>query len=207
MNKISGVYKITNNITGEFYIGSSKNIKQRWVCHKSPSRLKYQPNSRLYQDMQDYGLDKFSFEILAEVEPEYLRQAEQNFISLMKPTYNDRNSKGLNTERLKEYQKKYPQSDKGKEIYKRARNKYNQTEKGKKAMKKGKKKYSQSDKGKKAQNKYNKSKKGKEAHKKYWSQLCLYDNEMLTLGALRARFRRAKVEHACIEAEKYLITG
>lgn len=28
-NKISGVYKITNNITGDFYIGSSKNIKQR----------------------------------------------------------------------------------------------------------------------------------------------------------------------------------
>ena len=28
MNKISGVYKITNTITGDFYIGSSKNIKK-----------------------------------------------------------------------------------------------------------------------------------------------------------------------------------
>ena len=37
MNKISGVYKITNNITGDCYIGSSSNIKQRWAAEKSPS--------------------------------------------------------------------------------------------------------------------------------------------------------------------------
>lgn len=29
MNKISGVYRIVNIVTGDFYIGSSKNIKQR----------------------------------------------------------------------------------------------------------------------------------------------------------------------------------
>lgn len=27
MNKISAVYKITNTVTGDFYIGSSKNAK------------------------------------------------------------------------------------------------------------------------------------------------------------------------------------
>ena len=31
MNKISGVYKITNTVTGEFYIGSSKNIEKTMV--------------------------------------------------------------------------------------------------------------------------------------------------------------------------------
>ena len=30
MNKISGIYKITNIITGDFYIGSSKDVKKRW---------------------------------------------------------------------------------------------------------------------------------------------------------------------------------
>lgn len=39
-DKISGVYKITNKITGDFYIGSSKNIKRRWYSHKCPYRLK-----------------------------------------------------------------------------------------------------------------------------------------------------------------------
>ena len=35
-DKVSGIYKITNTITGEFYIGSSKNIRQRWYTHKIP---------------------------------------------------------------------------------------------------------------------------------------------------------------------------
>lgn len=35
MNKISGVYKITNTITGDSYIGSSKNVKDRWKAHIS----------------------------------------------------------------------------------------------------------------------------------------------------------------------------
>lgn len=37
MNRISGVYKITNTVTGEFYIGSSKDVKTRWVKHKCSS--------------------------------------------------------------------------------------------------------------------------------------------------------------------------
>ena len=59
--KISGVYKITNNITGDFYIGSSKNIEKRWYQHKSPSVQKRQPNSKLYKAMDRYGLDNFTF--------------------------------------------------------------------------------------------------------------------------------------------------
>ena len=39
--KISGVYKITNTITGDFYIGSSKNVKKRWVEHPTAEAKKY----------------------------------------------------------------------------------------------------------------------------------------------------------------------
>ena len=35
-NKIAGIYKITNNITNDLYVGSSKDIKRRWHDHKSP---------------------------------------------------------------------------------------------------------------------------------------------------------------------------
>ena len=38
--KISAVYKITNTVTGDFYIGSSKDVKQRWKEHKWPSKWK-----------------------------------------------------------------------------------------------------------------------------------------------------------------------
>ena len=126
--KISGIYKITNTVTGDFYIGSSKDMKERWRSHKRPSVWKKYKNNQLYQDMQKYGLDKFEFEILEEVEPEELKVAEQYFIETLKPTYNNRNANGWDIERYKktqkEYQKEYQKSDKGKESHKKAQKEY-----------------------------------------------------------------------------------
>lgn len=129
MEKISAVYKITNTITGDFYIGSSKNVKHRWAEHKWPSVWKNYPNKQLYQDMQKYGIDKFAFEILAEVEPGSLKEKEQQFIETLKPTYNQMNANGWNIERRKESHrkanKKYKKSNKGKECNRKSCNKYN----------------------------------------------------------------------------------
>lgn len=122
MEKISAVYKIVNTVNGDFYVGSSKNVFKRWAEHKCPSKWKENPNSPLYQDMQRYGLDKFRFQILAPVMPEYLTQVEQEFIDMLKPTYNNNRAKGQDIERYKEAQrkatKKYFQSEKGKEVLK-----------------------------------------------------------------------------------------
>lgn len=105
--KISGVYKIINTITRDFYVGSSKDIKERWRSHKKPSMHNKYSNNPLYQDMQKYGVDKFAFEILAKVEPDKLKEKEQQFIETLKPTYNSNNAKGLNIERYKEHYKEY----------------------------------------------------------------------------------------------------
>ena len=45
--KISGVYRITNTITGDFYIGSSKDVRRRWAAHKCPYVWNEQPNNRM----------------------------------------------------------------------------------------------------------------------------------------------------------------
>ena len=118
--KISGVYKITNTITGDFYIGSSKDAKKRWADHKCPSTWKNNPNNQLYKDMQKYGVDKFVFEILEEVEESFLKVTEQQFIETLKPTYNRCRANGWDIERYKKYKKEYNESDKGK----KACNKY-----------------------------------------------------------------------------------
>ena len=175
MEKISGVYKITNTVTGDFYIGSSKNVKQRWKNHKCPSTLKNYPNNPLYLDMKKYGTDKFEFQILEEVEPEHLKEAEQQFIEMLHPTYNDRNAKGINIERYKEKYKEYQKSEK--------RKKYN-------------KKYNK---------KYQKSDKYKEYKNKYQNQLCLYNGEIIKLNTLRMRFKKSGIEHPSKEAKKYII--
>lgn len=104
--KISGVYKITNTVTGDFYIGSSKDVKHRWACHKCPSRWNEHPNNPLYKDMKKYSLDKFIFEILEEVKPEYLKEAEQKFIETLKPTYNSIRANGWDVDKYKESHRK-----------------------------------------------------------------------------------------------------
>lgn len=59
MEKISGVYKITNTVTNDFYIGSSKDVNKRGANHKCPSTWKKCPNNPMYLDMKKYGIDKF----------------------------------------------------------------------------------------------------------------------------------------------------
>ena len=105
--KIIGVYKITNTVTGDFYIGSSEDVKRRWREHKRKSVWNRQPNNQMYIDMKNYGIDKFVFEILAEVEAGSLKEKEQQFIETLKPTYNNINASGWDIERFKEYQKEY----------------------------------------------------------------------------------------------------
>ena len=131
---ISGIYKIANTMTGDFYIGSSKDVKHRWASHKCPSKWNDYPNNPMYQDMKKYGLDKFSFQILAEVEVDRLKEAEQQFIETLRPTYNSNRANGWDTERYKEYRKEYQKeyqkeymkeyrkSDKWKEYQKEYRN-------------------------------------------------------------------------------------
>ena len=105
--KIIGVYKITNTVTGDFYIGSSKNIKSRWAVHKCHSTWKNYPSSQMYLDMKHYGTDKFEFQVIEVVEPEHLKETEQQFIETLKPTYNNRRANCWNCDKHKECQKEY----------------------------------------------------------------------------------------------------
>ena len=105
--KIIGVYKITNTVTGDFYVRSSKNVKHRWIEHKCKCIWNRRQNNQMYLDMQKYGTDKFDFEILAEVEVTHLKEKEQWFIEKLKPTYNSIRANGWDFERYKKTQKKY----------------------------------------------------------------------------------------------------
>jgi len=83
----SGIYKITNEITGKFYIGSAKDIDWRWYEHKRDLRLKSHCNPKLQHSWDFYGEDKFTFTVLEEVEPtqEKLFEREQYYLDTFKP--------------------------------------------------------------------------------------------------------------------------
>ena len=83
-----GVYKITNKLTGECYIGSSKNIEKRFKQHKQPGYWKKQPNNPLYKAFQEYGLADFNFDILEESSDDNLKGLEDKYIRELIPAYN-----------------------------------------------------------------------------------------------------------------------
>ena len=117
--KISGVYKIENTVTGDFYIGSSKDVKRRWREHKKPSVWNIYSKYPLYLDMQKYGIENFEFTILCEVQPRQLTVMEQKMIKELCPTYNKNNAYVIGERRGREdnieYMKIHRQSEKGKE--------------------------------------------------------------------------------------------
>lgn len=80
-----GIYKITNNITGNYYIGESGNVKRRWMEHKTP---KARGNDRLHGDMAKFGIENFKFEILEECKIEELSLKELEYIKKYNPYYN-----------------------------------------------------------------------------------------------------------------------
>lgn len=121
MEKIYIVYKFTNTVTGDFYIGS-QSIKKRFANHKYQSIWIVIPNDKMYQDIEKYGDDKFVFEILANVEPEKLKETEQHFIEELKPTYNQMNDEDLDIEKYKEYKSESNKADKCKESQKQYHN-------------------------------------------------------------------------------------
>lgn len=86
--KISGIYKITNIISEEFYIGCSKNLQERCRVHIINSRMKNPPNI-FYKEIKKIGVDNFKFEILEIVEDLCdLYKIEYNWIKKLNPYYN-----------------------------------------------------------------------------------------------------------------------
>ena len=94
-----GIYKYTNKINGNVYIGQSIDIQQRQYNHKysafNESTKDY--NSQFHQAIRKYGIDNFDFEIVAEVTKEeysraFLNELERFFIKYYDSYHNGYNA-------------------------------------------------------------------------------------------------------------------
>ena len=80
------VYKITNKITGKFYIGSTSYDKETRFFNYDWGHIHSMSSGRkgeLYDDMKKYGIDNFELETLEEVvDKSILYQRENYYIKL-----------------------------------------------------------------------------------------------------------------------------
>lgn len=82
--KVSGIYKITDTITGLAYIGQSVDIKERFRQHIKSSLAYGGATNKLYQTMQKSGQYNFTFEILEQVSRDKLNERETYWIDFYK---------------------------------------------------------------------------------------------------------------------------
>ena len=83
-----GVYKIHNNHTKDFYVGSSFNIRKRLFKHLNLLRNNIHPNQHLQNSWNKYGEHCFEFSILDICDREVVISKEQHFIDTLSPQFN-----------------------------------------------------------------------------------------------------------------------
>lgn len=80
LNKVSGIYQIRNVQNNHIYIGSSKNLFERYKFHFSTLKRNKHENPYLQGAYNKYGSENFIFEILEYCEPEIRFNIEQYWI-------------------------------------------------------------------------------------------------------------------------------
>ena len=86
---MTGVYKITNIVTNDCYIGSSINITRRWKQHMNWFNKAGKNHEKpLYVDIRKYGLENFKFEILELCDENELIHVEQKHYEINNHAYN-----------------------------------------------------------------------------------------------------------------------
>lgn len=80
---VIGIYKITNLVTKQSYIGQSVDIASRWKQHiKCGLGIDASHTNMLYNSMQKYGVWNFAFELIEQCPKEQLNEREKFYISL-----------------------------------------------------------------------------------------------------------------------------
>lgn len=125
---VSGVYKILCLVNGKFYIGSSKNIHNRWYEHWNERERAKTKNQMMYDDMRKYGKDNFRIYVIYEGDD--YKHIEKVVTYNLQPEYNIRNKTRKEPHKRvskwaskAEYHKYYYHTDKGKEVIRKSNRK------------------------------------------------------------------------------------
>ena len=81
MNTRSGIYEIKNTVTGDRYVGSTNNFRDRWKSHRYYLRHGKYKTSHFQHAWNKYGEDAFEFNVIVEIPSPSLLQIEQVFLN------------------------------------------------------------------------------------------------------------------------------
>lgn len=80
---ITGIYKITNQVTNQVYIGQARDVASRWKEHaKCGLDIDRPAGNKLYQAMLEDGIHNFSWELLEQCPATELNEKERKYIEL-----------------------------------------------------------------------------------------------------------------------------
>ena len=142
----SGIYKITNIVTNDCYIGSALNLRKRKSKHFSDLKLNKHFATYLQNSYNKYGIDSFQFEILVKCPKEYLIKLEQWFLDNLNPSFNTRkiSENSLGVKYSEEAKQKISKIHKGKKLSEDTKYKISEANKGRVFSEEHKLKLSQS---------------------------------------------------------------
>lgn len=83
-----GIYKITNTLTGDTYVGSSQDIVARWKKHRWELNTDRHTNTYLVRAWKKYGQEAFKFKIVEECAIDCLLEREQFYLNSGEHVYN-----------------------------------------------------------------------------------------------------------------------
>jgi hypothetical protein len=75
---VSHLYKITNKITGEYYVGKHNG----WTQKTNKNQLYWGSGIRIMNLVKKYGKENFTYEIFCHGTPEYVFELEQKYVSV-----------------------------------------------------------------------------------------------------------------------------
>lgn len=79
-NLPSGVYEILSKVDGKRYIGSSANLRKRWLIHRKKLRIGKHPNEYLQETWNVHGARNLVFKVLEKCPESQLIEREQAWI-------------------------------------------------------------------------------------------------------------------------------
>lgn len=80
------VYKITNEVNGKVYVGSTTHYGLRWAKHRWELKNGRHGNSKMNAD--GIAGHTFQYEILEFIDEQYLERVELAWMKFLKPQYN-----------------------------------------------------------------------------------------------------------------------